>query len=103
MPENNDGEIVLDHDHEHEDEDTQDPNEREEDMPADSLLAEQAHQQIMIGLQQSGNIAQNNMITVQKIVDYDYMENKRIVTLDEAIGVREVSPGPYAQSTGQSG
>lgn len=41
-------------------------------------------------LQQSGNIAQNNFITVQKVVDYDYLENKRMVTLDEAVGVREV-------------
>lgn len=42
-------------------------------------------------LTQSGVIAQNNFITVQKVVDYDYLENKRMVTLDEAIGVREVS------------
>ena len=48
-------------------------------------------------LTQSGVIAQNNFITVQKVVDYDYLENKRMVTLDEAIGAREVagqfSPG----------
>ena len=51
----------------------------------------------MSALAQSGRIAQNNFITVQKAVDYDYLENKRMVTLDEAIGVREVaaekSPG----------
>lgn len=41
-------------------------------------------------LAQSGNIAQNNFITVQKAMDYDYLENKRMVTLDEAVGVREV-------------
>ena len=48
-------------------------------------------------LTQSGVIAQNNFITVQKVVDYDYLENKRMVTIDEAVGVREVqaqnSPG----------
>lgn len=42
-------------------------------------------------LTQSGIIAQNNFIGVQKVVDYDYLENKRIVTLDEAVGVREVA------------
>jgi hypothetical protein len=54
----------------------------------------------------SGQIAQNNFITLQKVVDYDYLENKRIVTLDEAIGVREVSskvvpagPQSYAGTT----
>ena len=41
-------------------------------------------------LGQSGNIAQNNFITVQKALDYDYLENKRMVTLDEAVGIREV-------------
>ena len=41
-------------------------------------------------LTQTGVIAQNNFVTVQKIVDYDYLENKRMVTLDEAVGIREV-------------
>lgn len=41
-------------------------------------------------LSQTGVIAQNNFVTVQKVVDYDYLENKRMVTLDEAIGAREV-------------
>ena len=52
-------------------------------------------------LQQTGNVAQNNFVTVQKMVDYDYLEQKRMVTLDEAVGVREVQsqvnpggPGP---------
>ena len=40
---------------------------------------------------QSGRIAQNNFITVSKGQDYDYLEGKRIVSLEEAIGVREVS------------
>jgi len=56
-------------------------------------------------LAQSGVIAQNNFITVQKVVDYDYLENKRMVTLDEAIGVREVSSksvpaGPISPGAG---
>lgn len=48
-------------------------------------------------LAQSGNIAQNNFITVAKAFDYDYLEGKRIVDLTEALGAREVaaerSPG----------
>jgi len=56
-------------------------------------------------LMQSGNIAQNNFITVAKFADYDFMENKRMVTLDEAIGVREVSSktvpaGPISPGAG---
>ena len=52
-------------------------------------------------LAQSGNVAQNNFITTQKLIDVDYLENKRMITLDEAVGVREVQsqvnpggPGP---------
>lgn len=41
-------------------------------------------------LTQSGIIAQNNFITVTKAQDYDYLEGKRIISLDEAVGVREV-------------
>lgn len=48
-------------------------------------------------LAQSGIVAQNNFITVAKAGDYDYLENKRVVNLDEALGAREVqaevSPG----------
>ena len=47
--------------------------------------------QSMAQLSGSAVVAQNNFITVNKIIDYDFLENKRIVTLDEAIGVREVS------------
>lgn len=53
--------------------------------------AEQAHEQNMAMMMQSGVVAQNNFITVQKTIDYDHMENKRMVTLDEAVGVREVA------------
>ena len=52
---------------------------------------------------QTGTVAQNNFVTVQKVVDYDYLENKRMVTLDEAVGIREVAskttPGGPAQAT----
>ena len=58
-------------------------------------------EQNMAQLGQSGVVAQNNFLTVSKAQDYDYLEGKRMVTLEEAIGVREVSskqvpagPGP---------
>lgn len=42
-------------------------------------------------LGQTGIIAQNNFVTTTKAQDFDYLEGKRIVSLEEAIGVREVS------------
>jgi len=60
----------------------------EENMASD--LSENVSNQMLTQLVQSGTIAQNNFITVQKVVDYDYLENKRMVTLDEAVGIREV-------------
>jgi len=42
-------------------------------------------------LSQSGIVAQNNFITTTKAQDLDYLEGKRIVSLEEAIGVREVA------------
>jgi hypothetical protein len=42
-------------------------------------------------LLQSGNVAQNNFITVQKVIDYDYLEGKNMVSLTEALGAREVA------------
>lgn len=39
---------------------------------------------------QSGVVAQNNFITVSKAQDLDYLENKRHVSLVQALGAREV-------------
>ena len=64
-----------------------DANSSAENNNMDPAVAAMMTQQ----LTQTGIIAQNNFVTVQKVVDYDYLENKRMVTLDEAIGVREVS------------
>jgi len=68
------------------------PQESEGNEMAESAydLAGGVMHQITQQLAQSGNIAQNNFITVQKAQDYDYLEGKRIVSLDEAVGVREV-------------
>jgi len=61
----------------------------EKEMTVD--LSDNVANHMLTQLMQTGTIAQNNFVGVQKIVDYDYLENKRMVTLDEAIGVREVS------------
>ena len=42
-------------------------------------------------LLQIGNIAQTNFVTMQKVVDYDYLEGKNMVSLTEAMGAREVA------------
>ncbi|MHC4180495.1 MAG: hypothetical protein ACYSWU_23580 [Planctomycetota bacterium] len=56
-------------------------------------FAEQAANTLL----QIGNIAQSNLVTVNKVVDYDYLEGKHMVSLAEALGAREVaskeSPG----------
>lgn len=51
---------------------------------------QQIMQQNLAQLGQSGIIAQNNFITTAKAQDYDYLEGKRMVTLEEAVGIREV-------------
>lgn len=61
------------------------PNPVGEKMP--NLPSELAMEQ----LSQSGVIAQNNFITTTKAQDLDYLEGKRLVTLEEAVGIREVS------------
>lgn len=47
--------------------------------------------QMTTQLMQSGNIAQNNFITVQKVIDYDYLQGVKMVSLAEALGAREVA------------
>ncbi len=41
-------------------------------------------------LLQIGNVAQSNFVTVNKMLDLDYMEGKNMVSLTEAMGAREV-------------
>jgi len=42
-------------------------------------------------LLQIGNVAQANFVTVNKVLDYDYLEGKAMVSLAEALGAREVA------------
>ncbi|WP_417386874.1 hypothetical protein [Gimesia sp.] len=75
--------------------------ESEKEMAVD--LSDNVANHMLTQLMQTGTVAQNNFVTVQKVVDYDYLENKRMVTLDEAVGIREVAskttPGGPAQAT----
>ncbi len=63
--------------------------EEEEKMPM--AIDENVLSQLGARLIQTGNQAHENFVTISKAQDYDYMENKRMVTLDEAIGAREVA------------
>lgn len=67
--------------------------EEDSEMAALELL----HEQNMAQLGQSGVVAQNNFITIQKAADYDFLIVKNQVSLAAALGAREVaaevSPG----------
>ncbi len=56
-----------------------------------ATLAEQVINQSVASLAQTGLVAQNNFVTVNKALDFDFMEQRRIISLEEAVGVREVS------------
>lgn len=57
----------------------------------ESEMFDQLHAQNMAQLGQTGIIAQNNFVTTTKAQDFDYLEGKRLVSLEEAMGVREVA------------
>lgn len=61
------------------------------DGTANQGLAAELVGQSMGQLSGTSTIAQNNFVTVNKALDYDFIEGKRIVGLAEAVGVREVS------------
>ena len=58
------------------------------------MVSDEAAALLETQLLQSGNIAQNNFITVQKVVDYDHLEYKRVLSFAQALGVREVQTNP---------
>ena len=57
---------------------------------ANQGLAGELIGQSMGQLSGTGVVAQNNFVTVNKALDYDFMEGKRVVDLVEALGAREV-------------
>lgn len=72
-----------------------DPNDNTLDVELESEdmadQAVQAHEQNMAQLAQVGVIAQTNFVQTTKLADLDYLENKRLVDLTEAMGAREVA------------
>lgn len=63
-------------------------NERDDDM---ATALERMFDQSMGQLSQTAIVAQNNFVTVNKALDYDFMEQRRMITLEEGVGVREVA------------
>lgn len=62
-----------------------------QDPSANQNLAAELIGQSMGQLSNTGVVAQNNFVTVNKALDYDFIEGKRIVDLVEGVGVREVA------------
>ena len=56
---------------------------------ANQGLAAELIAQSMGQLSGTAAVAQNNFVTVNKTLDYDFIEGKRLVDLAEAVGVRE--------------
>lgn len=48
------------------------------------------HDQNMAGMGQAMTRFQNDVVTVSKAADYGYLQDKDLVSLAEAVGVREV-------------
>jgi hypothetical protein len=49
------------------------------------------HDQNMAGMGQAITRFQNDVVTISKAADYSYLQAKDLVSLAEAVGVREVS------------
>ena len=49
------------------------------------------HDQNMAGMGQAMTRFQNDVVTVSKAADYGYLQDKDLVSLTEAVGVREVA------------
>lgn len=61
------------------------------DGTANQGLAAELIAQSMGQLSGSAVVAQNNFITTNKALDFDFIEGKRMIHLPEAVGVREVA------------
>lgn len=70
------------------------PDDNKKDDEIMSELHEQNMGQIAqlgVQLQQTGIVAQNNFVTAQKLLELDFLEQRRMITLEEGVGVREVA------------
>jgi len=63
----------------------------EEKMPEPTAQFGALHDQNMAGLGQALTRFQNDVVTVSKASDYSYLQDKGLVSLSEAVGVREVA------------
>lgn len=69
-----------------------DCGEGEDEMPAEPTAQFAAlHDQNMGGMGQAITRFQNDTVTVSKAADYAYLQDKDLVSLTEAVGVREVA------------
>ena len=53
----------------------------------------------LVQIVQAGVVAHENFITVNKMLDLDYLENKRSIDPKEALGVKELDGTPAASKT----
>ena len=72
-------------------------------MPDASAQFERLHDQNMAGMGQALTMYQGNAVTVSKAADYHYLQDKNLVSQEEAVGAREVgarvSPGGPVPAT----
>lgn len=61
------------------------------DMPEATAQFSALHDQNMIAMGESQAQFQSDRVTVSKAADYDYLQAKNLVSLSQAVGVREVT------------
>lgn len=62
----------------------------EEEMPASDQF-NALHEQNMSGMGQAMTRFQSDATTISKAADYDFLQSKNLVSLSQAVGVREVA------------
>jgi len=67
------------------------PTEGVEEMAEPTAQFGSLHDQNMAGMGQALTRFQNDAVTVSKAADYAYLQDKDLVSLSEAVGVREVA------------
>lgn len=65
--------------------------EKESSMAEATAQFGSLHDQNMAGMGQALTRFQNDAVTVSKAADYAYLQDKDLVSLSEAVGVREVA------------
>lgn len=60
-------------------------------MPSNQELVQEMIAGSLAAISKAGAVAHENFVTVNKALDLDFMEGKRMVGLTEAVGVREIA------------